>query len=77
VVENREVYVEDTVHGREEGLPNKYSTYSLGKAKVLLVQPRDLKKAEQMSNTKSIMKNMGNVVQLGKTRKKAKLILVN
>ncbi len=35
------------------------------------------KKVEQMSNTKNKVKNMGNVGQLCKTGKNAKLILVN
>jgi hypothetical protein len=35
------------------------------------------RKAKQMSNARSKVKNMGNVGQLGKTKKEAKLVLVD
>jgi hypothetical protein len=38
VVENIEEWVEDTIHGQEEGLLNKYWTYSLWEIKGLYVQ---------------------------------------
>jgi hypothetical protein len=77
VVENREVYIEDMVHGRERDYPINIEPIHWEKLKSYWFNFKTKKKVEQMSNTKNKVKNMGNVGQLCKTGKNAKLILVN